>query len=403
MKHKRGIAVCVVLLLAFMVLPFDGARAQTTKFTQAEQQQINIATSGLFSKSKSFSVDFNGIKAGEWSFPLPVGKATADATGLNISTSEGDAVKAMFSGKVRLSRHHAGYGNVIVIRHENGLETVYGNNAQNLVKVGDHVKAGQTIAIVGRKEEAETPNLRFEIMVNGCLINPLTLLQIRSHKLQKGVFLFTNNGSNVKVSKIATDGTIEEASAKELPHDAPIDMDAELTSADQNIVSAKTPGLFGKSGSITINFANFEESDWCYPLQDSKVISPYGGKRRHSGVDIKTKPNDNVYAAFEGKVRFSKSYSGYGNVIVIRHASGIETVYSHNSKNLVKSGDWVKAGQLIALTGRTGRATTEHVHFEIRINGRHYNPELIFDNAAHKLRPVKLIAYSNGKVVTKNQ
>ena len=403
MRYKICIVEVVASLLVFMVLFIDCVSAQTIGFTQAERQQINIATVGLFSKSKSFSVDFSEIKASEWSFPLPVGKATADATGINISTSEGDAVKVMFSGKVRLSRHHAGYGNFIVVRHENGLETVYGNNAQNLVKVGDHVKAGQTIAIVGRKTDTEAPTLRFEIMVNGCLINPLTLIQVRSHKLQKGVFLFTNNGSTVKVSKIATDGTIEEASTKDLPHDAPIDMDAELTSADQNIVSAKTPGLFGKSGSITINFANFAEADWCYPLQGSKVISPYGGKRRHSGVDIKTKPNDNVYAAFEGKVRFSKSYAGYGNVIVIRHASGIETVYSHNSKNLVKSGDWVKAGQLIAFTGRTGRATTEHVHFEIRINGRHYNPELIFDNASRKLKPVKLIAYSNGKVVTKNQ
>lgn len=373
-------------------------------FTLAEQQQINIATTGLFSKSKSFTVDFSSVQSSDWSFPLPVGKATADATGLEIATTRGDAVKAMFAGRVRLSRSHAGYGNVIVLRHENGLETVYARNAQNLVKVGDRVKAGQTVAIVGNSETEDGKGvLRFEIMVNGCFINPLTLLQVRSHKLQKGVFLFTNNGTNVKVSKIQSDGNIEEAPTSDVPFDAPVDIDVDLTATDQTVVSAKTPGLFDKSNSITINFADFAPTDWCYPLKDSKVISPYGGRRRHSGVDIKTKPNDDVFAAFEGRVRFAKSYSGYGNVIVIRHASGIETVYSHNSKNLVKAGDWVKAGQVIALTGRTGRATTEHVHFELRINGRHYNPDLIFNHAEHKLKSVRLVAYSNGRVVTQNR
>ena len=75
----------------------------------------------------------------------------------------------------------------------------------------------------------------------------------------------------------------------------------------------------------------------------------------------------------------SKPYYAYGNLVVIRHANGLETIYSHNCKNLVRSGDVVKAGQPIGLTGRTGRATTEHVHFETRINGQHFNPNLIFD------------------------
>ena len=118
----------------------------------------------------------------------------------------------------------------------------------------------------------------------------------------------------------------------------------------------------------------------------------------HSGVDLKTKANDTIVAAFAGKVRFSKSYSGYGNVIVIRHASGLETLYSHNSKNFAKVGDWVKAGQAIALTGRTGRATTEHCHFEIRVNGRAYNPNLIFDHTNHSLKRVKLVANKSGNI-----
>ena len=177
-----------------------------------------------------------------------------------------------------------------------------------------------------------------------------------------------------------------------------IDLDREISASEQRNVSVKTPGLFDSTNSITINLAEYGDKDWSYPLPDAKLISPYGGKRRHSGVDLKTKANDTIVAAFAGKVRFSKSYSGYGNVIVIRHASGLETLYSHNSKNFAKVGDWVKAGQAIALTGRTGRATTEHCHFEIRVNGRAYNPNLIFDHTNHSLKRVKLVANKSGNI-----
>lgn len=124
----------------------------------------------------------------------------------------------------------------------------------------------------------------------------------------------------------------------------------------------------------------------CFPLPGAKVISPYAGRRKHhSGVDLKTCANDTIISAFDGIVRLAKPYYAYGNVIVVRHYNGLETVYSHNSKNLVKPGDYVKAGQPIALTGRTGRATTEHLHFEVRVNGQHFNPNLVFDLQERKL------------------
>ena len=120
---------------------------------------------------------------------------------------------------------------------------------------------------------------------------------------------------------------------------------------------------------------------WHFPLPGAKVISPYGkrGGRTHSCVDLKTKPNDQIYAAFEGEVIFSDVYHGYGNYIRIKHPNGLETCYSHNSKNLVKKGDHVRAGQVIALVGQTGRATTPHLHFEVRINGQTRNPAYYFD------------------------
>lgn len=95
----------------------------------------------------------------------------------------------------------------------------------------------------------------------------------------------------------------------------------------------------------------------------AKVISAYGTRGGHSGADIKTCAKDTIRAAFDGVVRMSKPYYAYGNLVVVRHANGLETIYSHNFKNLVQSGDTVKAGQPIGLTGRTGRATTEACAF----------------------------------------
>ena len=120
---------------------------------------------------------------------------------------------------------------------------------------------------------------------------------------------------------------------------------------------------------------------WCFPLPGAKVISPYGKRdgRMHTGVDLKTKAKDKIYAAFDGEVVFSEKFSGYGKLVRIRHANGLETYYAHNSKNLVKVGQRVKAGQVIALTGQTGRATTPHLHFETRINGKPQNPAIYFD------------------------
>ncbi len=129
--------------------------------------------------------------------------------------------------------------------------------------------------------------------------------------------------------------------------------------------------------------------DGCYPLPGAKVISPYKnnrGSHRHTGVDLKTKANDPIYAVGDGVVTMSKNYSGYGKCIIIKHADGTETLYAHNSKNYVKEGEKVKSGQKIALTGRTGRATTEHLHFEVRKNGKPVNPMPLLEKLSKKSR-----------------
>lgn len=178
--------------------------------------------------------------------------------------------------------------------------------------------------------------------------------------------------------------------------------DKDFTETEKQNVHVTTPSMFDGTNVITIDLSKLKRDEWCYPLHEGKLISPFGGARHHGGIDLKTFYGDTVYAAFSGRVRFSKPCSGYGNVIVLRHSTGMETYYSHNSKNLVRIGDVVKAGDPIAIEGRTGRATTHHVHFEVRINGKAYNPTLFFDPRTCCLRSVLVTAYKSGKVETTN-
>lgn len=154
------------------------------------------------------------------------------------------------------------------------------------------------------------------------------------------------------------------------------------------------------SSQVTVDLAELSR-EFRYPY-DGKFLSPYGmrGRSMHTGIDIKCLPNDTIRAAFPGVVRMSKLYSSYGNVVVIRHYNGIETVYAHNSKNLVKVNDAVDDGTPIALAGRTGRATTEHLHFEIRVANQPVDPAIFLDPENRRLRDGEVYLAKSGSGVT---
>jgi lipoprotein NlpD len=96
---------------------------------------------------------------------------------------------------------------------------------------------------------------------------------------------------------------------------------------------------------------------------------------RHDGIDIKGTEGAPVYAAAGGTVIYSNdTIKGYGNMIIIKHKGGFVTVYAHNSVNIVKKGQAVQQGQVIARVGHTGYATGSHLHFEIRLHAMPVNP-----------------------------
>lgn len=420
-----------IIISSFFILLPTILSAQSTEFTQLEQQSISVETPGLFDRTDAFTVDFGQMKQNEYSFPLPVGKVDGIRKNNNIiiSSTEGDAVKAMFSGTVRLS-HNVGstWGNTIVIRHDNGLETLYANNSYNLVHVGDRVKAGQTIAYIGSKEGKTY--CEFAIMVNGARLNPETLFDLASHRLRRQTLKFQQSGKSVIVKVVSEEReqTTKRAAGRRQPQrgnmtkpqnrtvevestaDAKFKKDAEYVAhqhddneefdideyqAIQFEEKVRKPAKV--TNEFTINFAAMKPAEWHYPMKGAHVISPFGGKRHHAGTDIKRQPGDPIYAAFDGQVVLAGTHYGYGLCIVIRHSNGFETLYSHQSKNSVHVGDWVKAGQEIGIVGRSGRATTEHCHFEMRCNGRPFDTSRVFDHAKNQLKSV-ILNYRNGKV-----
>lgn len=388
LRRRIGLAAVSGMLM----LSLSSFMPAKNEFTAAEQQQVSIATPGLFAQSQAFNVDFEIFRAKEYSFPLPVGKASLinGNSVMRISTAKGDAVKAMFDGYVRLSRKTESMGNVIVIRHDNGLETVYANNAENLVKVGQSIDAGQTIAIVGSRE-GET-YCDFSIMVNGARINPETIIELKSHKLRRQTVQFRKEGNRIGIKVIGGKESSVSKNDKNDRNNKETNKKSGSSRSDHAMTldPDEVYDPFTITNTFRLDLEKIEEKAWAYPLPDARVISPYGGARRHSGVDLKTKPNDEIYAAFDGVVVASGPYYGYGNCIRIKHAYGLETLYSHQSKNMVKKGDKVKAGQVIGLTGRTGRATTEHLHFEVSFGGKRLDPAIIFDHSNHKLKAATL-------------
>jgi murein DD-endopeptidase MepM/ murein hydrolase activator NlpD len=116
---------------------------------------------------------------------------------------------------------------------------------------------------------------------------------------------------------------------------------------------------------------------WQWPLKNVDVSSHYGNRKHkfHQGVDFRANVGTPVLAANDGVVVYvGTKIRGYGRMVVLKHADNFYSVYAHHSKNLVKTGKRVARGEKIALSGKSGRASGPHLHFEIRQGTDSYNP-----------------------------
>ncbi|AZR72063.1 hypothetical protein BBF96_00845 [Anoxybacter fermentans] len=156
---------------------------------------------------------------------------------------------------------------------------------------------------------------------------------------------------------------------------------------------------FGISYKTLVRYNNLKNPDKIFPGMEIKIPAKVGVKskhkqryfiwpakgrvsssfgfrwgRMHNGVDIALPVGRDVRAAAGGKVIWGGWINGYGYTVIIEHSDGYRTLYAHNSRVLVRGGDWVKQGQIIAKSGNTGRSTGPHLHFEIQKDGRPVDP-----------------------------
>ncbi len=131
---------------------------------------------------------------------------------------------------------------------------------------------------------------------------------------------------------------------------------------NQTSLLSSTPSVWPVRGWVTSSFG-FRKS-------------PFTGLReRHEGLDIAARLGSPIQATADGVVAVSGRGYGYGKVVEVDHGYGLVTRYGHNSKHLVKVGDRVKRGQVIAEVGNTGRSTGAHVHYEVLLHGVPVNPK----------------------------
>lgn len=109
--------------------------------------------------------------------------------GVDIPLKTGDPIYAAFTGKVRMSKYLGGYGNVVVIRHENGIETFHGHLSKRMVEVGDWVNAGDVIGLGGSTGRSTGPHLHFETRYQGFAFDPQWLMDFKTGELRHRLFV----------------------------------------------------------------------------------------------------------------------------------------------------------------------------------------------------------------------
>jgi len=158
----------------------------------------------------------------------------------------------------------------------------------------------------------------------------------------------------------------------------------------QNIWHKKRNIEFSKDSLLVFNLI-VDSCDFAFPTDIGRQTSPFGPRwgRLHAGLDLDLDTGDPVYSMFEGLVRISQYSDTYGNVVVVRHPNGLETLYAHMSARMVVPGQYVQAGSILGLGGNTGRSYGAHLHFETRYLGNPFDPSyLIIPNQKALKSPV---------------
>ena len=162
----------------------------------------------------------------------------------------------------------------------------------------------------------------------------------------------------------------------EKPKETSDELKAETPAETTEKLEATTAPLVAETEKPSETSSELKAEQLLYPCSERTVTASFGGKRNHNGVDFKAKIGSDVYASADGVVIFAGSSEAAGISVTLKTASGTRLIYEHLDSLLVKKGDSVKAGQVIAKSGATGNATGPCLHFGVVINGEYKDPEL---------------------------
>jgi len=297
--------------------------------------------------------------------------------GIDIAVARGTKIKAASEGKVVFAGRQRGYGNTVVIEHDDGRRTRYAHADRLSVSAGDTVAKGETIGRAGSTGRSTGPHVHFEVVQAGRHVNPLKAVArdeaiARSLETETPTLARAAEAAGSILTPTTAVGSNAVAPTPALRSSVILPAGAVRTASAEVVV----PDALGRH-------PRFETTAVSLSLPVRGRVSssfgarrdPFTGRRRvHEGVDIAVPKGTPIRAAAEGTVVFAGRQRGYGNTVILQHADGRKTRYAHAAKLGVTVGEAVGKGETIGLVGSTGRSTGPHLHFEVIDGGRHVNP-----------------------------
>lgn len=229
------------------------------------------------------------------------------------------------------------------------------------------VAPGETLWDISRKYNVNMDTIILANQLNN--VNQLRIGQSLKVLTRDGVLYRVERGDSIWTIATKFDVSVDAIIAgNELADPSMLRIGQELFIPGLDAVRASRYRLVGPDGRLRAAFDR--------PVSGGWISSRFGRRwgRLHAGVDIAVPTGTPVRAAAAGIVTYSGAKGGYGLLVTIDHGHSVETRYGHNSRLVVRVGQRVSRGQVIAYSGNTGRSTGPHLHFEIRLRGKPYDP-----------------------------
>lgn len=249
------------------------------------------------------------------------------------------------------------------------------------------ISQGDSLLKLANKYNTTVAQIQYDNNISGTLVKVGQTIKINPNKKMYRIVSSNNNPENIQKAvlikhKVAKGESLSLIAKK---YNATVNSIIAQNNLHGTSVMAgqiiKVPAKGYKITAKSTSAYASTQKNWKKPTR-GWLSSPYGwrthpvykSRKFHSGVDLAAAKGTPIIASTGGKVIYAGHRAGYGNLIIIAHEDGYSTRYAHCSSILAQKGQQVKAGQIIARVGATGVATGNHLHFEVRKNGKTKNP-----------------------------